>query len=83
MRSGTDTRTETEVALDPTHNNRLVERLRAAVVDCNLNHVPQAVRRVIDTGAWQRRWFVNIEWKFDTFAEFITTSPVEAAWVEA
>jgi len=59
------------------HNNRLVERLRTAVVNCNLNHVPQAVRRVIETGAWRDRWFVNIEWKFDSFADFITASPVD------
>jgi hypothetical protein len=61
---------------DPTYNRTVVERLRAAVVDCNLNHVPQAVRRVIETEAWRERWDVNLHWTFDTFADFITTSPV-------
>jgi hypothetical protein len=63
--------------LDPKFNRRIVERLRAAIVDCNLNHVPQAVRRVIQTGAWRERVEVNLHWKFDKFCDFITASPVE------
>jgi hypothetical protein len=63
--------------LDPGFNRRIVERLRTAVVGCNLNHVPQTLRRVLETGAWRERWEVNIHWKFDKFRDFITASPVD------
>jgi hypothetical protein len=62
---------------DPVVNREIVERLRGAVVNCNLNHVPQAVRRVIETKAWRERYDFNLHYEFKLFSDFITQSPVK------
>jgi hypothetical protein len=55
-------------------NAKIVDRMFHAVVNCNLNHVPQTVRRVIETEAW-RAFLVGgvLVVRFERFSDFITT----------
>jgi hypothetical protein len=54
-----------------------VEAMRRAVEMCNLNHVPQAVRKVIETEAWREFWLNMKLYEFKSFRELITTSKHE------
>jgi hypothetical protein len=52
---------------------RDVAAMQSSVDQCNLNHVPETVRRVLENEAWREFWR-NTLYRFDSFAEFITTS---------
>src|SRR4051812_6196671 len=58
-------------------NARAVGWLRDAVDRCNLNHVPQSVKKIIKTGAWRARYEHLRIFKFETFSDFITKPFVE------
>ena len=51
-----------------------VNAMRSAVETCNLNHVPQAVRKVLENEAWREFWLNMKMYQFKSFREFITTS---------
>ena len=48
--------------------------MQESIIHCNLNHVPQSIRRVLDTGCWRERFSFETQqiWKFNSFAEFLT-----------
>jgi hypothetical protein len=58
-------------------SGRIVADLRSAIVRCNLNQVPEAVRRAIESGAWRERLEFQQIYKFDRFVDFISKSPVD------
>src|SRR5262245_18081547 len=68
-------------AMPPLHkpdlieNARLVDSLRHAVNHCNINHVPQIVTEVLQTGAWRERYKSLRHFRFDNFVNFITGPP--------
>jgi len=62
---------------DLIHNTDVVNSLRSAVQFCNINHVPQAVRKVLETGAWMERYEFMRVFKFERFVDFITKPVLE------
>jgi len=52
---------------------RDVAAMQSAVEQCNLNHVPETIRKVLESGAWREFWMHTL-YRFGSFAEFITTS---------
>src|SRR5262245_19978180 len=58
-------------------NARAVQWLRNAVNNCNLNHVPETVKKIIETGAWRERYENMRLWRFEKFSDFITRDPVQ------
>jgi hypothetical protein len=52
---------------------RDVAAMQSSVDQCNLNHVPETVRRVLESEAWREFWR-NTLIRFSSFREFITTS---------
>lgn len=52
---------------------RDVAAMQSAVEQCNLNHVPETIRKVLESGAWREFWMHTL-YRFSSFREFITTS---------
>src|SRR4029077_9630702 len=53
------------------HNTSAVKNLRSAVEFCNIDGVPQAVREVLRTGAWAKRYDMMRIFEFERFSDFI------------
>jgi hypothetical protein len=55
----------------------LVTHMQSAVRSCNIDQIPVAVRKVLETGVWQTFWQNQRLKQFKSFCEFITTGPME------
>jgi hypothetical protein len=60
------------------HHTNTVHEFLTAVNRCTLPHVPQATRRLIETGHWRERFEFGRVIKFDDFVTFITADTGKA-----
>lgn len=61
-------------------NGAVIDSFKRTVDHCDLEAIPRLVKVVLTNGAWRHRYCSyapRVEAKFDRFADFITTAPIE------